>query len=100
MNVGVEVSVHAAGLASLDQLDSVHDVVGNRHLAEAELLLRYPGNSLLMLWVSVGVHENDRKARDNALLLDLLKDTPDLSLVHGALDDVPLAVEAIDGLEV
>jgi len=58
ITVRVKVCVHTARLSSLDQFDSLHDLVRETNLGKPNLFgnLSYPQ---FTLWASVGVHKDD-----------------------------------------
>jgi hypothetical protein len=58
ITVRVKVCVDTARLSSLDQFDSLHDLVRETNLGKTDLFgnLSYPQ---FTLWASVGVHKDD-----------------------------------------
>jgi len=68
ITVRVKVCVHTARLSSLDQFDSLHDLVRETNLGKPNLFgnLSYPQ---FTLWVSVGVHKDDCQAVEFMVLV-------------------------------
>lgn len=66
----VKVSINTASLPSLDQFDSLHDLVRETDLGEANLLgdLPYPQ---FTLWACIGVHEDYCKTVKLMILVKL-----------------------------
>ena len=70
ITVRVKVRVNTASLPSLDQFDSLHDLVRETDLGEANL----PGNlpyPQFTLWACIGVHEDYCKTVKLMILVKL-----------------------------
>lgn len=68
----VEVGVDTTGLASLDKLNSLHNLMREGDLVEADFACQV-SYSELVLWAGVGVHQDDCEAVEALLLVQVYK---------------------------